>query len=303
MITHLKHLSSSHVKTLKDLIAVIAADIQPEKIICYGARSKVAEMWSSFSGPVKAQADAVYDLLIITRKNKNKWNAREIIDKIHSYKIADARITVLVHSISAVTDALKDGSPFFATVINNGAILYDHSGSPLISPLLKPDAGDRLQHTVRLWDKWFRHGQQFLEGACYFSSAGHKNLSVFMLHQAVEHTSIGLVSVCTGYRPATHNLGRLLHMTENFTSRLMAIFPQNTPEEIDLFNTLAKSYADARYQEGFTVDEGKIRILTERIITFQHEAERIYKEQIAQMQGCRENCLSNELQNSVAYEN
>lgn len=302
MKTKVSNLSPRQYEQLREIIAVIVKVIHPEKIICYGARTKSLETWGCFIHTTEPQIHTVFDLLIITRKNEKK-NSHEILDRIGYCNTAVITIIALVHNITAVNAALKNRNAFFITLYKTGVLLYDNNDVPLFTSFEKPDETDQILKSMTQWNKWFCQGQQFLKGASYFSSAGWNDLSVFMLHQAVEHTCIALVGACTGYRPATHNLGRLLAMTENFSPHLSAVFPKNTREEMDLFNTLAKAYSDARYSEGFKARSETVIVLIERVTALQCQSEKLYRNKLWEMKNGSALYTSHHLQNCLTYEN
>jgi hypothetical protein len=101
-----------------------------------------------------------------------------------------------------------------------------------------------------------------------------------MLHQAIEQTCNALVRVITGYRLATHNLSRLLAMTENFCTLSDQVFPRNTPEEKELFKIVARAYSDVRYKPGFQVSDQQTLTIIERVSGLQRGAERLYSERL-----------------------
>lgn len=239
MITKLSHLSPRQCEIPEEIIAAMVKAVYPEKIICYGARTKVLEAWSCFLYPIEAQIFTVYDLLIITRENEKK-NSHEILDMIDCCNTPVITITALVHSIKAVNDALKNGSVFFTTLYQTGVLLYDNNA---------------------------------------------------------------LIRVITGYRPSTHNLGRLLAMIGNFSPFLLAVFPKNTKEEMDLFNTLTKAYSDARYKEGFKVTAEKVTILIERVTAFQCHAERLYRNKLREIKNGSTISTSHHPPKNLTYEN
>jgi HEPN domain-containing protein len=293
MITKHHYFSSDQFKFLEDITALIVPAALPEKIICYGGRTKVADRWSCFSHEGGPRNSASFDLLIITDENERR-PAHEIIDKIESCQTPQINITALVHTLSAVNSAIKQKSVFFSTIVRCGTLLYDRGTKCLAGFDQSINIADHGCKPGAKWNKWFLQGQQFLKGAQYFVSTGCRDISVFMLHQAVEHTCIALVGACMGYRPATHNLKRLLAMTENFSPCLSSIFPRDTRQEIEIFDTLACGYSDARYKEAFVVEMEKITVLNERVVLLQREAERIFRSQTWQPE--REGFLCNNLQ-------
>lgn len=264
-----------------DITSTILKIMHPEKIICYGRRVCEWDVWSPFILLDETSPYVTYDLLVITRENE-KRSRHEITDMLDSCLTGGSvRATVIVHGIKAVNEALLNGSHFFYDVCQSGLILYDNSETALLSCGRRAATTD-IPSIEQVWRAGFELAQQFLNGASYFSSSGCDNIAAFMLHQAVEHTCTALVRLITGYRPATHNLNRLLALTENFSPMSLIVFPRNTPEERDLFNLLARAYSDVRYKEGFKVPRLKTPLLIERVSRLQYYAKKLYEDKTHQ---------------------
>ncbi len=278
MLTSFNHLPPSQEQALKQAISAIAISIAPEKIICYGTRTWLTHSWSVADPVLNSSMNTDYDLLIITKPGI-KRREHEILDIVAYYSTQETRIIAIAHSLCAVNEALQQGRSFFANIYKNGIMVYDSSGTPLITPSVWENV-EHLADIQAQWDQDFGLASKFLEGASYYITSGNAALAVFMLHQATEHSCIALVKACLGYRPTTHNLKRLLALTENFSEYPSNIFPQVSQEEIDLFNTLAKAYSDVRYSANFKVSIEKAGVLRQRVKHLQETAEKLYKKKI-----------------------
>lgn len=104
-----------------------------------------------------------------------------------------------------------------------------------------------------------------------------------MLHQATEHTCIAVIKACIDYRASTHNLSKLLALTENFTPYPSWVFPQISEDEIALFKLLLCAYSDVRYCENFSMPMEKAKILRQRIKDLQRIAEALYYDKIREI--------------------
>jgi HEPN domain-containing protein len=281
MHTSFNHLSPSQEQKLRQAVSAIVTAFAPEKIICYGTRTWLTHTWSSFDPVLDSTMNTDYDLLIIT-KSGTKRREHEILDLVSQHSTPGSRIIAVAHSLCAVNEALEQGRPFFANIYKQGILVYDFSGIPLATP----SVCDNLEQSADIhaqWDQHFGLAVKFLEGASYYIASGSAALAVFMLHQATEHTSIALIKTCIGYRPSTHNLNRLLALTENFSEYPSYVFPQVSQEEIDLFNTLARAYSDVRYTETFKVSIEKAETLRQRVKDLQEIAVKLYNEKIQKL--------------------
>lgn len=281
MQTSFANLPLSQEQNLRQAITGIAAAIDPEKIICYGTRTSLEHTWSSFDPVLASKMDTDYDLLIITKPGQKRRD-HEVFDMIVKLSTPETRIIAITHSLYAVNEALEQGRPFFTTIYKQGILIYDSSGIPLVTPSVC-DKSDLLADIQAHWDQHFGLAGKFFDGASYYITAGSAALAVFMLHQATEHTCIALIKACVDYRATTHNLSKLLSLTENFSPYPSHVFPQTTKEEIDLFKTLLNAYSDARYCENFKLPIEKAKILQHRVKELQEIALRIYVKKLREM--------------------
>jgi HEPN domain-containing protein len=90
-------------------------------------------------------------------------------------------------------------------------------------------------------------------------------MSAFMLHQAAEHSLVGLIQAYTGYRAGTHSVDKLLRYSELFTTKITDLFPRNTPEETEIFKRLNSAYIETRYREDYVITDAEIAILSRRV--------------------------------------
>ncbi len=278
MHTSFNHLPPSQEQALKQAVCAIATAVAPEKIICYGTRTRLRHTWSVIDPVLNSMMSTDYDILIITKPGM-KRREHEILDIVAKHSTQETRIVAIAHSLCAVNEALEQGRSFFVNIYKNGILVYDSSGIPLVTP----SVCDNAEHLADIQAQWNRHfdlAEKFFEGASYYITSGSAALAVFMLHQATEHSCIALVKACLGYRPTTHNLNRLLALTENFSEYPSDIFPQVSQEEIDFFNTLARAYSDVRYSTNYKVSIEKAGVLRQRVKDLQEIAEKLYKKKI-----------------------
>jgi uncharacterized protein len=260
-----------------ELLISILKVIQPEKIICFGVRSSTSDAWSCFLADSQTKNSAIYDLLIATSpcEQRPRHELLNIVDNVNTDTIG---VNALIHNVIAINEAITGGNVFFTRICNDGIVIYDRQ---MISIKQQRDGSFSkriVPESDRLWSKWFHLAQNFLIGAVTSFRRGCVDLAAFMLHQALEHTCIALTISITGYRPNTHNLGRLLTMTENFAPHSPTVFPRNTNEEKHLFRLLSRAYLDARYTESYEVTRNEMSILIERVSAYQRHAETLYHE-------------------------
>lgn len=281
MLTTIAHLPEGEIKLLAQLVQKIVSAVAPDKIICYGSRTNIMQDWSCFLTGEDHQEDIStrFDLLILTHATEKRPDY-DIIQLIEQECPPVGTVTCIVHKLSSVNDALAEGSRFFTGLYHKGVLLYDGTGIPLVTPPELPDTSAVISKIKAYWDKEYSLAQHFFNVASHSISSGWSVLAVFLLHQAAEHTCKALIRVFTGYRCNTHNLSRLLALTENFSLLPMSVFPGITYEETELFNLLLKGYSDSRYKDGYHVTIEKATILVARVKELQAVAEHLYQKKI-----------------------
>lgn len=271
MFAALPNMGELQGQVLREVISRVADAFMPEAIICYGKRQTSHQVWSTFKQVSMPDVRSHYDILIITR-SEEKYKDHEVLDKINQLNNESIRLTPVIHNIKAVQEAVQKGSRFFTTVCKNGILLYGEA-----KPEVDPVEVSRKSNESH-WAHHFGLANQFLIGAEHYLSNAQPSLSVFMLHQAMEHACIAIIHACLGYRSTTHNLNRLLALTENISPELSGLFPRQTETERELFNMLVHAYGDVRYRQSFTIPPEQAKVLFERVRELISVTERIYLE-------------------------
>ena len=281
MLTSMPHLSEGQIKQLAGLVEKIVSSIAPEKIICYGSRTQITQDWGLFlvGQDFMKGIDTYYDLVVITGAEEKRLD-HEIVQLIEQQSKGIAAVTSIVHKLSFVNAAIAEDSPFFIDLYHKGILLYDGNGDKLTIPPARAYQSAAIDKVKTHWSKEYGLAQHFFNTASFSLSSGWPVLTGFLLHQAVEHTCIAMIRAVTGYRPNTHNLTRLLALTENFSIVPMSVFPRITKEETELFDLLVRGYSDSRYKSGYNLSIEKATILVERVRELQAIAELLYEEKV-----------------------
>lgn len=282
MLTDLSHLPEAQRKQLAALVTDIVKAIAPEKIICFGNRINIMQDWGCFmtGADYLDHTGAEYDLLIIPDADDKRVDHEIIQIAEQQAEPVGCRVTAIVHKLAPVNEAIEKGSRFFTVLLYKGVLLYNGKGLPFASP---PAEGLLLANKSRMeegWNKEYRIAKQFYDMATHCLTHQWYELCVFMLHQAVQHGCMALLRAMIGYRSNTHNLVRLLALTENFSLLPSIVFPTVTHEETELFNLLRNAYSDARYKEDYQVPPEKAAILTKRVGQLLAISETLYREKL-----------------------
>lgn len=267
-------------KLFTDSLNKIVKVIAPEKIICFGNHTNYYESWSSFLPVGSTRYLTYYDILIVTRESDDREDY-EILNQIDVLNTPQIHFTSVVRSITAVNKAIREGNPFFVRMYNKAMTVYDSYNIPLAIP--HEDVGEqKLAYLMESnWSRLFALAKKYhtLARMCVSRATDPLNdMAVFMLHQSVEVACRAIIRDYTGYRAETHDLRRLLWLMRNFTLEGETVFPQNTNEEIELFDTLDNAYGDVRYGHDYEISPGVILSLLPRVRSFMEIAEKLHLE-------------------------
>jgi HEPN domain-containing protein len=234
--------------------------------------------WSCFfdGNTYNKRTNPTYDFLIITNDEEKRAHYEIIeIAEQQAYPLG-CDTTIIVQQLNEANKALENGSRFISTVYRKGVMLYNGNGLPLSTPPEELDIPVVKKLVEDNWHRRFGMSRRFLMTANYCLDNGWNEQDIFDLHQSVEHACVAIIRAYTGFRPTTHNLSRLLDLICNFSLELVMLFPRQTKEETDLFNTLNRAYSEARYNEKYTVTTEIAKILLGRVTTLLDLAEKFY---------------------------
>ncbi|OQP59984.1 hypothetical protein A3860_35005 [Niastella vici] len=279
----MKHLPEDKQKEIKAITESVVQLVMPEKIILFG--SYATGKWQEdrhIEGHVTYEYVSDYDMLVVTRKGDTRPEHQiQELSETKSQPLTSIPINIIVHGIDYVNRQIEEGQFFFTDIKKEGILLYD-AGSVDLAEQRELSVTERRIIAERDFDKYFNSGENLLEFA---ESASKKkkalNDAVFLLHQSAERFYNTIMLVFTGYKPKTHNLGKLLKMSREFSPELSTVFPNNSKNEIHLFTLLKKAYVDARYNDKYIITEEELTTLIEKVKKLQDIIERVCKNKIA----------------------
>lgn len=276
----LHELTQSQQELLQDLVTIIKEAVNVEIIIPVSVHWTTRRTCSFFLLDKACEEQFHVTLLIILHPDFNQSDsyAQDVIEGRCRKR---ALVTAIVHSMPQVKTLLEKGNPFFSTLCKEESILYSAGRIQLENFFIESSLLSTPFPQPQSWEKWIDTARTFLLGAQFFVEKELYRISAFMLHQAVEHTLIGLIQVYTGYRSNTHNVDKLLRYSEIFTTKMKSIFPRNTDEELELFRRLHEAYINSRYKDDYDISVKDAHILLNRVNELHKLGEELAGEKLA----------------------
>ncbi|WP_316849080.1 HEPN domain-containing protein [Pedobacter agri] len=245
-----------HELYFSEFIRKLSEKFQPLQIFSFFKHSSSQKQSSCF---VQKQNSSIYDycLLVVTETaTRIDYEVQDFANRTYE----QGSMTIICHNNQLIWEAIDLNSRFFKTIYNYGELLYSHCGlltRPYVGPFIQVDGAKKA---VKHYRYRMPLAEGFLSGADKCLQEERWELCLFMLHQAVEQTSIMLIRVLLSYRSEFHNLCRLLKLLRSATDQPYLLFFE-TAESRRLFDILCKSYSSARYKPDFAVkkiDAGKL---------------------------------------------
>jgi HEPN domain-containing protein/predicted nucleotidyltransferase len=278
----LSHLPEYKQKQLREMTEIIVKAVDPEKVILFGSHATGKWVEDRYvENNILHEYISDYDILVITKQG-DKRKDYEVQDVIENRCRFKTPVTAIVHDIDFVNKMLSEGHYFFSDIEKEGVMLYDAEVT-LLAERRPLSPAEMKVIAQEYYEQWFESAKEFLITTqdCY--KRGSLKIGVFNLHQAAERTYNAIVLVFTGYKPNTHNLDKLKRYTKSFSRDLVTVFPENTPEEVHLFDLLKRGYVDARYKKDYKITAEELQILIDRVGKLQEIAERICKGKIEEL--------------------
>ncbi|WP_256001922.1 HEPN domain-containing protein [Pedobacter deserti] len=253
---------------LKAMVDLVISRYKMEKIVCFGSITNNIEYHSCFTEYTGSEGNPwpqnSYSLLLIP-------SAQEIMADIVIQMQAEeslkhiAQANILVHRMEEINNALMNGSSFFTTIYKKGTLLYDQGKELFVAPAAGEAISKRILKRELFWQQWYKLSDGFLKGAVFYKRGELKNLSVYMLYQALLHCYSGMLRVLTGYRTNTNGLRRLMRLVDHILPESSFAGGLKTPEDGRLTALLLKGIGEARYDETFQISDYELSLIIRRV--------------------------------------
>lgn len=225
-------------------------------------KDKLPSVQAVFYLGVPPTGHATIYLLVLTDNNEHGL-AQDISNHLEESckKVTD--VFILVHHAASLITATDEKNVFLKKAAGC-PVIYLSGG--LILPKQKDADYFFVKETAfRKWQRWHSQSQEFLKGAEYYLRIGAYNAALFSLHQTAECLLVAIVRFMTGYDINTHNLERLLKLTQMFTADIAAVFNLEDQENRKLFNILKGAYVDVRYRDSYESDPKTVLALSDLV--------------------------------------
>jgi predicted nucleotidyltransferase/HEPN domain-containing protein len=266
MKTELNYLPAHKQEELSQIITVIRESVPVEMIILFGSYARGDWVEEKYDDEhYRYQSD--FDLLIVV-ENKNEVAQskfeQDIETKLEQVETIVTPVSVIVHDIQFINGSLYKRKYFFSDIEKEGVLLYTSRKYQLEEAReLQPE--DRKKLAQEDFEYWFRNADEFFIDYTNAFERGSYAKAAFELHQVAERLYSGILLVFTRYKPNTHDLTILRKLANSIDSRLVKIFPFDTPENRRLFKLLRKAYVDARYKPSYNITQDELKHLSVQV--------------------------------------
>ena len=289
MKRNLDHLPASRQKHLEDIVAIIRDEFEQVtgfangkkkhskilKIILFGSHATGKWVNDPANGYVSD-----YDVLVILNRD-------DLIEEYKIWSTIESRVSLrvrpplnlIVHTLSEVNNALKNGHYFFTDIQKQGIFLYESDRTELVQGgKLSPEEARPIAE--KHYAHWFDGANGFYIMYKHAMTENLSKIAAFQLHQAAERYYSCFLLVTTNYKPNTQNLTMLNSMCITQNESFTSVFPQDTKIHRRRFQLLKSAYIDARYSEHYEITKEELEWCAERVILLQQLTEKLCQEKI-----------------------
>lgn len=217
-----------------------------------------------------------FDILVLVRfKNRKRQTRLEwTLSKAIEASGIKTPVTVIVHDVDYVNEALSNSQYFFVDIYEQGICLYDSKRYSLGQPVpLLPEK--RYKFAKENFEHGFKKACDFYREFEFCMTQDMFSNGVFDLHQCAENLYHTVLLVYTHYKPKCHNLKKLRGLICGLDDRFINSFPMKTEEDRLMFDMLCNAYIDARYKRDYIITKTDIEAIVKRVKAFRDEVERL----------------------------
>lgn len=243
---------------IKELICRLAQEVTGIYII--GTRSNMGVIRSIWKGDLTGPVRSSQYFLLVFIADINKVNATEMREAIEGNEDVRGVFTALVLSESEYLSLCR--------VNNRFAVLAEETGIKLWEPDFKREMGmeKNIEKSDLIKERGlgFKRSRVFLNGSRIYKEMYQYEITLFLLHQALEQCLLSYWRESTGYWMETHNIDRLLKYCV-WLNRELDVFDRTKLEEVRQLKILKASYIEARYGERMHILKADLESICDKI--------------------------------------
>jgi len=262
-----------------DIINIITKHLAVECVYCINYKSSSSVLQGIFQKNVLEQSSRHFLLLVITKESVDPATL-SIQHVINQSKDISATVTLLVHSIKNVNEALLDNNRFFHEALRSGQLVYQKGPVPDLIELPEYDSIKGLSWATFTWQQRKQRAEALLEAAANMGEYETEVVEIALLNQAMEQLCLGFIFVRIGYKPSQQSLKHLVNICRCIAPTFGEAFPIDTEDDEEVFDTLIDSIKNIRYRIPYTIDPTDVGLLHCRCRTWMQKTEELVKDLI-----------------------
>ncbi|MEJ2884374.1 HEPN domain-containing protein [Pedobacter sp. GR22-6] len=171
---------------------------------------------------------------------------------INQDKNINATVTLLMHSLKDLQDALHDHQVFFHEILREGEMIYGADSFDLPVPEL--DTSKMMLANAQLWYNRYNRAKALMEAAANVTEEENGIVMANMLSQAMLQLCLIYIEHSIEYRPNQLSLKHLFALCRMIDPLIDEVFPVSRQEDGKLFEVLLDADRNLRYKMLACVD-------------------------------------------------
>lgn len=260
-----------------DIINIITKHLAVECVYCINYKSSSSVLQGIFQKDALEQSSRHFLLLVITKESVDTATLN-IQNIINQSKNISATVTLLVHSLKNVNEALLDNNRFFHETLRSGQLVYQKGPVLDLIGLPEYDSIKGLSWATFTWQQRKQRAEALLEAAANMGKYETEVVEIALLNQAMEQLCLGFIFVRIGYKPNQQSLKHLVNICRCIAPTFGEAFPIDTEDDEEVFDTLIDSIKNIRYRIPYAIDPTDVGLLHRRCGTWMEKVEELVKD-------------------------
>ncbi len=184
-------------------------------------------------------------------------------------------IDVSLHRSEVIQQQLTEGHLYNNMACNKEKLIYSNE-LPAFSYPSKEILQTMATNAEKQFMQAYAKADSFLEGASNYYVENNRQMTAFMLQQAVELTVRGLITALLGNCAKTHRFKELKKPLRRCLPELQYLLSENEEEENRLLRLLEKAYLESRYTNEFSITDNELQQLVGSAEAFYESAKDLF---------------------------